>query len=173
MSAPVIRTFGQFSASLIRKKTQSAMEIEPPLAMLDFDEALEHYHSALRELVKGNAGSLKKLFSHRGDVTVSGGFGGYFRGWEQVEKNTEMAASRFIDGVVTGFENVAKYATPELAYTVDVERFRARLAGKEDVVPVALRVTSIFRREEGRWRLVHRHGDPITSVQAAESIVQK
>ena len=75
------------------------------MAVLAFDEALEQYHLAMREFVKGNAESLKKLFSHRGDVTVSGGFGGYFRGWEQVERNTEMAASRFIDGVVTGFEN--------------------------------------------------------------------
>jgi ketosteroid isomerase-like protein len=140
-----------------------------------FDEALVQYHSALSELVKGNAESLKKLFSHRDDVTVSGGFGGYFRGWEQVEveKNTEMAASRFADGVVTGIENVTKYATPDLGYTVDVERFSAKLAGRADVVPAALRVMSIFRREEGGWKLIHRHGDPISSIQAAESILQK
>lgn len=84
-----------------------------------------------------------------------------------------MAASRFIDGVATRFENVTKYATPNLAYTVDIERFNAKLAGTEDIVPVALRVTSIFRREEGSWKLVHRHGDPITSVRPADSIVQK
>ena len=143
------------------------------LTVRDFDEALDHYHMALREFAKGNSESLTKLFSHRGDVTVSGGFGGYFRGWEQVEKNTEMAASLFIDGVVTGFENVSKYATPELGYAVDIERFNAQLAGTEDIVPVALRVTSIFRREEGAWRLVHRHGDPITSVRPADSIVPK
>lgn len=143
------------------------------MAVLDFDEALEQYNSALREFVKGSSESLKKPFSHRGDVTVSGGFGGYFRGWEQVERNTEMAASRFIDGIVTGFENVTKYATPELAYTLDIERFNAKLAGKGDMVPVALRVTSIFRHEDGSWKLVHRHGDPITAVRAAESIVQK
>ncbi len=127
----------------------------------------------MREFVKGNAESLKKLFSHRDDVTVSGRFGGYFRGWEQVERNTEMAASRFVDVVVTGFENVTKYATPELGYTVDVERFSAKVAGRADMVPAALRVTSIFRRVEGGWKLVHRHEDPITSVQAAESILQK
>ena len=84
-----------------------------------------------------------------------------------------MAASRFRDVVNTAFENVTTYATPELAYSVGIERFRGRLAGTEGVVPVALRVTSIFRREDGIWKLVHRHGDPITSVQPSESIVQK
>ena len=143
------------------------------MAVLGFDEALEQYHLALEEFVTGNSESLKKLFSHRSDVTVSGGFGGYFRGWEQVERNTEMAASRFIDGLVTGFENVTKFATPDLAYTVDIERFSAKLAGRGDRVPVALRVTSIFRHEDGRWKLVHRHGDPITSVQSPNSIVQR
>ena len=143
------------------------------MAVSDFDQALERYHSAMRELGKGNAEPLKNMTSHRGDVTVSGGFGGYFRGWEQVERNMEMAASRFRDGVNGTFENVTTYATPELAYTVDIERFSARLAGTEGPVPVALRVTSIFRREDGSWKLVHRHGDPITSVQPSESIVQK
>jgi ketosteroid isomerase-like protein len=36
---------------------------------------------------------------------------------------------------------------------------------------VSLRVTSIFRREEGEWRIVHRHADPVTTARPAESIV--
>ena len=139
----------------------------------DFDQALERYHLAMRELAKGNPEPLKNITSRRGDVTVSGGFGGYFRGWEQVARNMEMAASRFRDAVDAASEDVTKYATQELAYTVDIERFSARLAGTEGVVPVALRVTSIFRREDGSWKLVHRHANPITSVQPSESIIQK
>jgi ketosteroid isomerase-like protein len=37
----------------------------------------------------------------------------------------------------------------------------------------ALRVTMIFRPEEGTWRIVHRHADPITTPQAAESVIQE
>ena len=36
---------------------------------------------------------------------------------------------------------------------------------------VALRVTSVFRVEDGAWRLVHRHADPQATVQAPESIL--
>jgi hypothetical protein len=32
-------------------------------------------------------------------------------------------------------------------------------------------VTTIFRREDGAWRIVHRHADPITSPRTPESIV--
>ena len=56
-------------------------------------------------------------------------------GWEQVETNTEMAALRFKDGKYTSFENVTKYATPDLAYSVDIERFDAKVAGRETQSP--------------------------------------
>jgi ketosteroid isomerase-like protein len=46
------------------------------------------------------------------------------------------------------------------------------MGGRNDHTPVALRVTSIFRRENGAWRLVHRHADPITSARSPESVIQ-
>jgi ketosteroid isomerase-like protein len=63
--------------------------------------------------------------------------------------------------------------TPELAYVVRVERARAKVGGREDIAPIALRVTSIFRPEEGTWKVVHLHADPITTAQTAESVIQK
>jgi ketosteroid isomerase-like protein len=62
--------------------------------------------------------------------------------------------------------------TPELAYLVEVERFRAKVGSGEEFVTGALRVTSILRPEESGWRIVHRHADPITSARPAEWIVQ-
>ena len=85
----------------------------------------------------------------------------------------ERAASNFRDGEITGFETVAKYVTPELAYTVWVERQQAKVGGRPDVTPFALRVTMIFRPEDGVWKVVHRHADPITTAQPAESVIQE
>jgi ketosteroid isomerase-like protein len=143
------------------------------LASQDFDQVVEQYHRALIELGKGNSEPTKEMFSRREDVSAAGGFGGVLHGWKQVAENTEFAASRFKRGEASSFESVVKYATPDLGYVVEIERYRAKLVGREDVVPVALRVTSIFRREDGIWRLVHCHGDPITSIQATESVIQK
>ena len=64
-----------------------------------------------------------------------------------------------------------KYATQELGYIVEIERFEGKVGGREDMARVVLRVTSIFRREDGSWKLVHRHGDPVVSIQEADSVV--
>jgi ketosteroid isomerase-like protein len=74
---------------------------------------------------------------------------------------------------MVGFETISKYVTPELAYLVGIQRGKAKLGGREDITPFALRVTMIFRPEDGVWKVVHRHADPITTAQPVESIIQK
>ena len=73
---------------------------------------------------------------------------------------------------MVGYEMIEKQVTPEFAYVVRVERGRAKVGGSEDIVPIALRVTMIFRHEDGEWKIVHRHADPITTAQPAESLIQ-
>jgi ketosteroid isomerase-like protein len=74
---------------------------------------------------------------------------------------------------MVAFETVAKYVTPELAYAVWLERAKVKLGGMEDFAPSVLRVTMIFRPEDGTWKVVHRHADPITTPQPAESVIQE
>ena len=84
-----------------------------------------------------------------------------------------MPPSHYGDGQATGFENLAKYVTADLAYIVEVERCKAKVGGREDITPIAVRDTTIFRPEEGTWKVVHRHADPITTAQPAESVIQQ
>ena len=139
----------------------------------DLDEVLEQFHLAQGEFAKGNAEPCMRFFSHREDVTLNNPLSPPVGGWEQVAATMERASSLYRDGKVTGFENIAKYVTPELAYIVEEERFSIKVAGREEVSPVALRTTSILRPEEGTWKVVHRHADPITTAQPAESVVQQ
>src|SRR6266516_549581 len=140
---------------------------------VDFDEVVEQYHLALGEFVKGNPEPNKMVFSHREDVTLANPLDPPARGWEQVAATLERAASQVREGEHVGFEIVAKYVTPELAYMVWVERVKAKVGGRQDVALIALRVTTIFRPEDGTWKVVHRHADPITTAQPVESIIQK
>jgi ketosteroid isomerase-like protein len=142
-------------------------------AAADLDAAIEQYHLAAAEFVKGNCEPYKAMWSQRDDVTVANPFGPIRRGWEDVAATMERAASLYRDGEVVGFENVAKYVTPELAYIVEVERFRAKMGADEELSDVALRTTSVLRPEEGAWRVVHRHADPITTAQEVESVIQR
>ena len=113
------------------------------------------------------------MFSHREDVTLANPLGPPARGWEQVAAAGERAASQVREGEIVAFDIVAKYITPELAYMVWVERTKAKVGGRQDVAPIALRVTTIFRPEDGTWKVVHRHADPITTAQPIESVIQK
>jgi ketosteroid isomerase-like protein len=142
-------------------------------AVDDVDELIEQFQLAQGEVVKGNPEPVKRLFSRREDVTLANPYGPPVRGWEQVAEVTERAVSQFRDGEMVAFENVAKYVTPELAYVVQIERAKAKIGGMEDIVPIALRATMILRPEDGIWKVVHRHADPITTAQPAESVLQE
>jgi ketosteroid isomerase-like protein len=142
-------------------------------AVDDVNEFIERSHLALGEIVNGNPEPLKEIYSHRQDVSLANPFGPPVRGWDEAARTMERAASNYRDGESVGFENVAKYVTSELAYIVEVERYRTKVGGSEDITPVTLRVTSILRPEDGTWKIVHRHADPITTPQPAESVIQE
>jgi ketosteroid isomerase-like protein len=139
----------------------------------DVDQLTEQYQLGLQEFMKGNPEPVKELFSHRNDVTLANPLGPPARGWDQVAATIERASSFMRDGEDLHCETVAKYVTAELAYTVGIERVKAKVGGREDSTQTALRVTMIFRPEEGVWKVVHRHADPITTAQPAESVIQE
>ncbi len=142
-------------------------------AVDDVDQLIEQFDLAQGEVVKGNAEPALRLFSQREDVTLANPLSPPVRGWEQVAEVSEGAASQLRDGEMVGFETIEKHVTAEFAYVVRVERARAKVGGSEDIAPIALRVTMIFRPEDGEWKIVHRHADPITTAQQAESLIQE
>ena len=142
-------------------------------AVDDVDRLIDRYQQALDEFMKGNPEPVKELFSHREDVTLANPLGPPAHGWDEVGATIEHAASHFRDGRLVGVEIVEKHATPEFAYTLWLEHAEGKVDGREDVAPANLRVTMIYRPEEGTWKVVHRHADPITTAQPAESVVQE
>ncbi|CAN7706912.1 nuclear transport factor 2 family protein [Variovorax sp. LjRoot290] len=139
----------------------------------DLDSAIEQSHAALSAILKGDPSLYKALYSHTEDVTLGNPFGPYARGRKQVEATLEGAASHYRDGEGTGVELVAKYVSDGLACVVEVERGRTKVGGAEELVAVAVRVTSLFRLEQGAWKLVHRHADPITTPRPASSVISR
>ena len=149
------------------------MEVILQVAAVDgVDELIEQFHLAQGKFVKGNPEPVKKLWSRREDVTLANPYGPPVRGWDKVAKTIEHAASSRRDGEFVGSEIVAKYVSAELAYVVQLERAKAKVGAREDIVPIATRSTMIFRPEEGTWKMVHRHADSITTPQPTESVIQ-
>lgn len=138
----------------------------------DFDAAVEGYRMALHAYMKGDPKPVIQCFSRREDVTLANPLGPPRVGPADVDKAIEEGATYVRDGSVRGFDEVSRYSTSELGYVVQLERTKARLPGNEDVVPIALRVTMIFRREGDAWKVVHRHADPITTPRPVSTVTE-
>jgi ketosteroid isomerase-like protein len=142
-------------------------------AAAEIEELLEKYKLATAEFVRGNPEPYKALFSHEEDVTLANPFFPVVRGWERVAEALERTASRLRDGEFLGSEIVSKHVTAELAYVVQLAHERAKVGGSEILSPIELRNTMVLRPEGGAWKIVHLHGDPITTPRPAESVIQE
>jgi len=126
--------------------------------MSDWDEFTGQLLDALRRFVQGDAEPYKNLWSHADDATIFGGWGAYEQGWAAVESRLDWAASRYSEGWLDR-ENLLEGVDQDIGYSVDIERSGGRFDNAPQVSEAPLRVTHLFRREEGRWRIVHRHAD--------------
>jgi ketosteroid isomerase-like protein len=139
----------------------------------DFDAAVEQYHQAVNAIVKGDSSPQKLIWSRQADVTLANPFGPPIRGWSEVEMVIDRAASRLKDGESSRFERISGHLGTDMAYIVEIERTRVKVGQSDELAPVSLRVTTIFRLEDGQWKVAHRHADPITSPRPVESIIEK
>jgi ketosteroid isomerase-like protein len=129
---------------------------------------LEQYYLACNEFIRGNAEPMKVLYTHQSDVTLFYPWGGpALNGTEDLEEGMERSAASYQDGQITQVERITQYVTQDLAFLVEVWRFQVRVGGRHQPEPGGLRVTQILRPEDGVWRILHRHADPMVSDQLA------
>ena len=143
------------------------------VALDNVDALIERYKLATAEFVRGNPEPYKALFSHEEDVTLANPFFPVVRGWDEVSVALERTASRLRDGEFLDSEIVSKNVTEEMAYVVQLAHERAKVGGSDEVTPIDLRNTMILRPEGGAWKIVHLHGDPITTPRPAESVIRQ
>lgn len=132
----------------------------------DFDDAVGRLHQAMAHVAMGDVDSIKALHSHADDVTSFYGWGGFELGWEAVSRRWDWAATQFKDGTVS-YQGVSRIVGQDLALTTDIETFCARRPTAPEPVSWSNRVTHVFRRENGSWRLVHRHANRLETNPAA------
>ena len=137
-----------------------------------FEDALVQAREALNMIARGDPSGYKALYSQNEDITLGNPFGGFGRGRDAVYEQLERAASYYRDAEPATCETIAKSVGEDLAYTVEIERVRAKVGGRDDLSDVALRVTCIYRRESDGWKLLHRHADPRVGRQTADSVIQ-
>ena len=115
---------------------------------------------ALTAVANGNPEPMKDLCSHSDAVSQCGIWGGVEHGWQEVGERWDWVASQFVPGPgeVTA-ETVFLTISGEMAYGVFLERWWGQFTSRSELNETMIRATLIFRREDGVWKAVHRHGD--------------
>ena len=125
-----------------------------------FEAAFEASHEALRAMGRGDPEPSQRQYSTRGDEALSNPLAPPMVGHDNIGRETARVAAGFTRGLESfEFAEVVRVVTPDLGYVLGFERVHVRQTGSDAVTSMALRVTTVFRREEDGWRLVLRFAD--------------
>ncbi len=132
--------------------------------MTERDDFLTWLTTVLRPaelaLHNGDAGPRRSLWSRNEPVSVLGAWRNAFGQLGIDELFTDLAES---------FSNCSSYeielqacdVVGDMAYTAGLEHTTACVDGQQRTY--TLRATQVYRREDGQWRVSHRHGDTVTA----------
>jgi ketosteroid isomerase-like protein len=117
----------------------------------------EQFYASLNRMINGDPGPMMEVCSRGSEVTTMNPRGRINLGWEEVSAGWERAAQSMSDGHVSADELVVVPLADDVAYTLGREHGQVKVGGEP--VLIDLRVTTIYRREGGEWKVVHNHTD--------------
>jgi len=119
-------------------------------------KASEQFYAALNRMANGDARSLGDIWSQGADVTTMHPIGGREVGWDKVRGSFQQVAEIASEGRIRLDDQLIR-VVGDLAYELGSERGQAKFAGQQ--ISLDHRVTNIYRREAGSWKIVHHHTD--------------
>jgi hypothetical protein len=133
----------------------------------NFGRFLQRYEAANSAFLNGDTGPWTSIAADDDPVSIFGGFGGLGEaGVSTVNKRYLLAGTAFRpSGARVDCEYLVKDVRGNVAYTVAIERSQVLYAGRTKPQQQVLRVTMIFRVENGAWRIVHRHADTMVHLE--------
>lgn len=127
--------------------------------------------AAEEAMIRGDASPRMDLWSRRDPVSLLGAWGPNKTGWDELSRIFDWVAKRLAETTNKDFRFDVEVVevSGDMAYTVGFERF-SRSANGGPFEPYTVRVTHVYRREDGEWKIVHRHGDvaPLDESPPAE-----
>jgi ketosteroid isomerase-like protein len=119
-------------------------------------KASTQFYAALNRMLNGDTQPLSDIWSHGPAVTTMHPIGGRQAGWNEVRKSWEQVAQGASDGKVELRDQLI-HVVGDVAYEVGVEYPEFKLGGEK--VSGQIRVTNIYQREGGTWKMIHHHTD--------------
>lgn len=134
-------------------------------------ELAERARIANERLMRGDIAGYRRAIAVTPDFTLMDPFGGAPSGAPADDAHWARIAALFREGRDTRFELLASYASDEMVVLVANEHAHVAF-GPLPAQPWSLRVTLVFRRQDGDWRLAHRHADPLAAAPGPEQVAR-
>ena len=125
-------------------------------------KASDQFYAALSRMANGNADALADIWSHGATASAMHPIGGREVGWDAVRTSFEGVAEIASDGKVEIKDRLIRIVG-DMAYELGNEQGKFKLAGEE--VTIENRVTNIYEREAGVWKISHHHTDISPAMQ--------
>jgi ketosteroid isomerase-like protein len=123
----------------------------------DVRQAATQFYKALNTMFTGDVGPMLEAWSHRNDITYMGPAGGLLVGWGDVEKSWRDQAAMKLGGTVLP-KKTHVIVNGNIAIVSDIEvGVNTNADGK--AAEVSIRATNIFRKEDGKWKVIAHHTD--------------
>jgi ketosteroid isomerase-like protein len=119
-------------------------------------EASAKFYAALNRMANGDAGPMAAIWSHGTAVSTMHPIGGREVGWDQVKGPWGQVAQLASNGQVR-LDGQMIEISGDMAYEHGYERGSMTMAGEK--VAIDHRVTNVYRKEGGSWKIVHHHTD--------------
>ena len=132
-------------------------------------KASTQFYSALNRMLNGDAQALSDIWSHDSTVTTLHPIGGRQVGWDDVRESWEQVAQVSSDGKVEIKDQLIS-VVGDLAYEVGAEHAEFKVGGQKVIGDI--RVTNIYQREDGIWKIRHHHTDLAPEMMEALTHLQ-
>jgi NAD(P)H-dependent FMN reductase/ketosteroid isomerase-like protein len=150
---------GAFLTSFMASFDRWVETIRGAPTVSDFAELIKERERAAGAYVAGDARPVNALATRKDPATFYNPGGDVVRGASAVAERYERDVHAFEAGGTTRFEVLHSASSGTLAYWTGYQLAEARMRGKQEATPMKLRITELFRREDGAWKLIHRHAD--------------
>jgi ketosteroid isomerase-like protein len=110
-------------------------------------------------LHNGDAGPRRAIWSQNEPVSVLGAWRNA-HGQEELDELFNSLAASFSECTSYRFELQTYDIVGDVAYTAGLEHSSASVDGQKR--SYTLRATQVYRREQGEWKVAHRHADTVT-----------